>query len=134
MTRYQYGQALEAAGGDDTKVDKTQFRYPGPRPKSVETALVMLADGCEAYVRSQNPKTDEELRSLIKDMVDRRVNAGQLINTDLTLKDLKVIIDSYTATLKGTYHARVDYPENGDQEENQTAADNGDDTVVEKRE
>ena len=54
----------------------------------------MLADGCEAYVRSQNPETDEELRSMIKDMVERRVNAGQLINTELTLKDLKVIIDS----------------------------------------
>lgn len=134
MTRYQYGKALEAAGNDDTKVDKTKFRYPGPRPQSVETALVMLADGCEAYVRSQNPETDAELRSLIKDMVDRRVKAGQLINTELTLKDLNMIIDSYTATLKGTYHARVDYPENNNQEENRTAIDNGDVTVVEKRE
>ena len=134
MTRYQYGKALEAVGGDDTQVDKTKFRYPGPRPQSIETALVMLADGCEAYVRSQTPETDEELRTLIKDMVDRRVNAGQLINTELTLKDLKVIIDSYTATLKGTYHSRVDYPEDNDQEENRTATDKGDDTVVEKRE
>ena len=71
----------------------------------------MLADGCEAYVRSQNPETDDELRSLIKDMVDRRVDLGQLDNTGLTLRDLKVIIDSFTTTLKGTYHARVDYPE-----------------------
>ena len=134
MTRYQYGKALEAVGGDDTQVDKTKFRYPGPRPQSIETALVMLADGCEAYVRSQTPETDEELRTLIKDMVDRRVNAGQLINTELTLKDLKVIIDSYTATLKGTYHSRVDYPEDNDQEENRTATDKGDNTVVEKRE
>jgi membrane-associated HD superfamily phosphohydrolase len=94
----------------------------------------MLADGCEAYVRSQNPETDAELRSLIKDMVDRRVKAGQLINTELTLKDLNMIIDSYTATLKGTHHARVDYPENNNQEENRTAIDNGDVTVVEKRE
>ncbi|MGB2955029.1 MAG: HDIG domain-containing metalloprotein [Anaerolineales bacterium] len=134
MTRYQYGKALEAVGGDDTQVDKAKFRYPGPRPQSIETALVMLADGCEAYVRSQTPETDEELRTLIKDMVDRRVNAGQLINTELTLKDLKVIIDSYTATLKGTYHSRVDYPEDNDQEENRTATDKGDNTVVEKRE
>ena len=101
ITRYQYGKALEAAGGDKTKVDKSKFRYPGPRPQSVETALVMLADGSEAYVRSQNPETDEELRALIKDMVDRRVQAGQLNDTDLTLKDLKIIIDSFTATLKG---------------------------------
>lgn len=111
MTRYQYGKALELAGGDESKVDTSKFRYPGPRPQSVETALVMLADGCEAYVRSQTPENDSALRALIKDMVDRRVELGQLNNTALTLKDLKTIIDSFTATLKGTYHARVDYPE-----------------------
>jgi hypothetical protein len=111
ITRYQYGKALELAGGDESKVDTSKYRYPGPRPQSVETALVMLADGCEAYVRSQNPENDSALRALIKDMVDRRVELGQLNNTGLTLKDLKTIIDSFTATLKGTYHARVDYPE-----------------------
>jgi membrane-associated HD superfamily phosphohydrolase len=111
LTRYQYGKALEKADGDESKIDRSKFRYPGPRPQSIETALVMLADGCEAYVRSQNPESDEDLRALIKGMVDRRIETGQLNNTDLTLKDLKVIIDSFTATLKGTYHARVDYPE-----------------------
>ncbi len=114
ITRYQYGKALELANGDESQIDKSKYRYPGPRPQSVETALVMLADGCEAYVRSQNPETDDVLRGLIKDMVDRRVSLGQLNNTELTLRDLKVIIDSFTATLKGSYHARVDYP---DQEE-----------------
>jgi len=134
MTRYQYGKALELAGGDDTAIDKSIYRYPGPRPQSVETALVMLADGCEAYVRSQNPETDAELRSMIKDMVDRRVEAGQLNNTELTLKDLKIIIDSYTATLKGSYHARVDYPENDESEESDPETESSDVTVVEKRE
>jgi hypothetical protein len=134
MTRYQYGKALELADGDDAAVDKSIYRYPGPRPQSVETALVMLADGCEAYVRSQNPETDAELRSMIKDMVDRRVEAGQLNNTELTLKDLKVIIDSYTATLKGSYHARVDYPDNDESEDSNPETESGDVTVVEKRE
>ncbi|MEE8357496.1 MAG: HDIG domain-containing metalloprotein [Anaerolineales bacterium] len=134
MTRYQYGKALELAGGDDTGVDKSIYRYPGPRPRSVETALVMLADGCEAYVRSQNPETDAELRSMIKDMVDRRVDAGQLNNTEITLKDLKVIIDSYTATLKGSYHARVDYPEGDESKESNLETEISDVTVVEKRE
>jgi putative nucleotidyltransferase with HDIG domain len=111
ITRYQYGKALEIADGDENAIDPSKFRYPGPRPQSRETALVMLGDGCEAYVRSQNPETDEELRNLIKDMVDRRVEMGQLNNTALTLQDLDVIIDSFTATLKGTYHSRVDYPD-----------------------
>ncbi len=134
ITRYQYGKALELADGDESKIDKSKYRYPGPRPQSVETALVMLADGCEAYVRSQNPETDEALRSLIKDMVDRRVALGQLNNTELTLRDLKVIIDSFTATLKGTYHARVDYP---DEEKTTTSGletSSNDTTLVEIRE
>ncbi|MEJ2413283.1 MAG: HDIG domain-containing protein [Anaerolineales bacterium] len=119
ITRYQYGKALEQAGGDESKVDTSKYRYPGPRPQSVETALVMLADGCEAFVRSQNPENDSALRALVKEMVDKRVDSGQLNNTGLTLKDLKTIIDSFTATLKGTYHARVEYPdedENGETE------------------
>jgi putative nucleotidyltransferase with HDIG domain len=133
LTRYQYGKALEAAGGDESKISKKDFRYPGPRPQSVETAIVMLADGSEAYVRSQNPETDEELRELIKEMVDRRVKAGQLDDTELTLKDLKVIIDSFTATLKGTYHARVDYPEDGEEEDEGPDSTSEDETLVETR-
>jgi putative nucleotidyltransferase with HDIG domain len=137
LTRYQYGKALENAEGDESQVDTSKFRYPGPRPQSVETALLMLADGCEAFVRSQSPESDEELRGLIKSMVDRRVEAGQLNNTDLTLKDIKVVIDSFTATLKGTYHARVDYPEETPDETEQdqpSEASEQDQTLVEKRE
>jgi putative nucleotidyltransferase with HDIG domain len=121
LARYQYGKALELANGDESKVDTSKFRYPGPRPQSVETALLMLADGCEAYVRSQSPETDEELRKLIKTMIDRRIETGQLDNTEITLKDLKVIVDSFTATLKGTYHARVDYPEQEESELNSSS-------------
>ena len=133
ITRYQYGKALELADGDETKVDIAKFRYPGPRPGSRETALVMLADGCEAYVRSQNPEDDEGLRKLIKEMVDRRVALGQLDNTALTLNDLKVVIDSFVATLKGTYHSRVDYPEDEVPPEEETDQSQDDDTLVEKR-
>ena len=115
-------------------MDISKFRYPGPRPQSRETALVMLGDGCEAYVRSQTPETDEELRSLIKKMVDRRVELGQLDNTALTLKELKVIIDSFTATLKGTYHARVEYPDGEPSAEKEDEKRLSDDTLVEGRE
>jgi len=134
LTRYQYGKALEKVNGDETQIDKTKFRYPGPRPQSVETALVMLADGCEAYVRSQNPENDEDLRGLIKNMVNRRVETGQLNNTDITQKDLKVITDSFTATLKGSYHARVEYPEDAKTSEGSPEPSSADETLVEIRE
>ena len=62
ITRYQYGKALELAGGDEKAVDASKFRYPGPRPQSRETALVMLGDGCEAYhARMEYP--DDEVPS-----------------------------------------------------------------------
>ncbi|MFO8036509.1 MAG: HDIG domain-containing protein [Anaerolineales bacterium] len=111
VASYQYSQAVQEAGGDESKVDISQFRYPGPKPQSAETALVMLADGCEAYARSKNPDEEEELRALVKEMVDKRVKSGQLDDTPLTLRDLSTIVDSFVATMKGTYHPRVDYPE-----------------------
>ncbi|MGH2522586.1 MAG: HD family phosphohydrolase, partial [Anaerolineales bacterium] len=60
-TAYQYQRALEAAGGDPSQVNASKFQYPGPRPQSKETALLMLADGCEAKARSDRPKSEEDL-------------------------------------------------------------------------
>ncbi|MCW5878555.1 MAG: HDIG domain-containing protein [Anaerolineales bacterium] len=111
LARYQYAKALEAAGGDESKVDLNEFRYPGPKPGSRETALVMLADGCEARTRSERPDTREELRALVKNVIDNRLAQGQLENTDLTLQDLKVIEDVFVSGLRGVYHPRLVYPE-----------------------
>jgi len=110
ITRYQYVKAVEAAGGDETRVDKERFRYPGPRPSSRETAILMLADGCEARVRAVRPKDAAELHDLIKDVIQKRIQMGQLDDTDLTLKDLDAIAESITATLRGIYHPRIEYP------------------------
>ncbi len=110
LTRYQWAQALKAVGGDASQLDRTFFRYPGPRPQSRETALVMLADGCEARVRAQRPADEDALREMIRDTVEKRVADGQLDSTDLTLHDLDTIIRIYTATLRGIYHPRVAYP------------------------
>ncbi|MCW5875601.1 MAG: HDIG domain-containing protein [Anaerolineales bacterium] len=111
IARYQYAKALEAASGDEKKVDINDFRYPGPKPQSRETALVMLADGCEARTRSERPNTREELRSLVKSVIENRLAQEQLEDTDLTLQDLKVIEDVYVSGLRGVYHPRLVYPE-----------------------
>ena len=110
LARYQYSQAVGAIGGDDSHVDKEKFRYPGPRPQSRETALLMLADGCEARVRSEHPKDEADLRALIKSTIDNRVAVGALKDTGLTLHDLDIIEDSFTSTLRGIYHPRIQYP------------------------
>lgn len=111
IARYQYVNAVNAAGGDESKVDIERFRYPGPRPGSRETAILMLADGSEARVRAERPKDEAEMRELIKTVIQNRVSLGQLDNTDLTLRDLDVILDSFVATLRGIYHPRIEYPQ-----------------------
>jgi putative nucleotidyltransferase with HDIG domain len=111
LTRYQYVRAVEDAGGDESRVDAEMFRYPGPRPQSRETALLMLADACEAKVRADRPKDETELKALIQNQIDVRVKSGQLDSTNLTLRDLASIADSFTATLRGIYHPRIQYPQ-----------------------
>ncbi len=110
LTRYQYAQAVQAAGGDASLVDEERFRYPGPRPQTRETALVMIADGCEARARAERPANEAELARMIKDVIDKRLASGQLDETTLTTRDLISIQDSFTATLKGIYHPRIAYP------------------------
>jgi putative nucleotidyltransferase with HDIG domain len=110
ITRYQYVRALEAADGDESLVDMEQFRYPGPRPKSRETAILMLADGSEARVRAERPKNEEEMRAVVKAVIENRVAMGQLDETELTLEELEQIADSFTGTLRGMYHPRIEYP------------------------
>jgi putative nucleotidyltransferase with HDIG domain len=110
LTNYQYTQAVKLANENTSKVDPEKFRYPGPRPQSLETALLMLADGSEARMRAERPKDEQELRKLISSIVQARLESGQLDDTDLTLKDLQEVIDSFTATLRGVYHPRIQYP------------------------
>lgn len=109
-THYQYTQAVKEAGGDPDLVDKSLFTYPGPRPQSRETALLMLADGTEARARAEVPKNEEDLRSLIDTVFAFYAQNKQLDDTNLTLKDLQMAKDSFFQTLKGTYHPRVKYP------------------------
>jgi hypothetical protein len=70
----------------------------------------MLADGCEARVRAERPKDVDEMRVLIKSVIQNRISMGQLDDTDLTLRDLDAIADSFTTTLRGIYHPRIEYP------------------------
>lgn len=111
ITLYQYVSAVKQAGGDESKVSKSDFRYTGPRPQSRETAILMLADGCEARVRAERPKEEAEMRTLIKSIIDDRVASGQLDDTSLTLQDINLIVESFTATLRGIYHPRLVYPQ-----------------------
>ncbi len=110
LTRYQYNQALEKAGGDALKVDINKFRYPGPRPRSRETALLMLADASEARTRAESPENEDGVRAIVRSVIDWCQKEGQLDSTQLTLRDLNTITESFVTTLRGTYHPRIQYP------------------------
>ncbi|MDX9865344.1 MAG: HDIG domain-containing protein [Anaerolineaceae bacterium] len=110
VTRYQYNQATRLVA-DGEEVDIDAFRYPGPKPESPETALLMLADGCEARARAEVPKNDEEIRALVKNHIEYIHHEQQLDNTSLTLKQLNLVAESFITTLRNTYHPRIRYPE-----------------------
>jgi putative nucleotidyltransferase with HDIG domain len=110
ITRYQYTRALELAGMNKDAVDIEKFRYPGPRPSSREIALLMLADTSEARMRAERPKDENELCELIKSVVKDKLELGELDDTQLTIQNLQEIVDSFTSTLRGFYHPRIQYP------------------------
>jgi len=110
ITRYQYNQAMQAVNGDATRVDIEKFRYPGPRPNSRETALLMLADATEARARAERPDNEDGLRALVRSVIETVQKYNQLDDTLLTLRDLHLITESFVTTLRGTYHPRIQYP------------------------
>jgi hypothetical protein len=107
---FLYHKAVQLAG-DAELVDEKAFRYPGRKPQSKETALVMLADGCEAAVRSAQPKSADEVAEVVNRIIDQRIDDGQLNESGLTLYDVEAIRQIFASALKGTFHPRIKYPE-----------------------
>ncbi len=92
------------------EIDLRDFRYPGPRPRSVETAVAMLADSAEAAVRVLDEATPEMVRRAIDHLVEQKLNSRQLEEAPLTLRDLDRIKDEFCRTMAGMYHNRIGYP------------------------
>ena len=107
---FLYDKAVQLAG-DAALVNADNFRYQGPKPQSKETALVMLADGCEAAVRSARPTSAEGVAEVVNRVIDRRVADGQLSECDLTLHDLEIVRETFISALKGVFHPRIKYPQ-----------------------
>ena len=101
---------MQAAGGEEGLVDKAAFRHTGPRPQSRETALVMLADGCEAATRAARTSSPEKLKRVIDDIFQTCIKGSQLDECPITLQELTVAKDTYFRVLRGAYHPRIKYP------------------------
>ncbi len=118
---FLYKLALERASGDASKVNESSFRYPGPKPRSKETALLMLADGAEAATRAAHPASAEQVAEIVKKVIDERLAQGQLDECPLTLNDLRLARESFTTMLQGVFHPRLRYPEPATTDDGQVA-------------
>jgi putative nucleotidyltransferase with HDIG domain len=99
------------------EVHETDYRYPGPKPQSKETAIVMLADAVEATARSMDDPTPQKLEAMIDSTIRNRFVEGQLDECELTLRDLSKIKEAFLKILIGIHHTRVKYPDQEEREE-----------------
>ena len=104
-----YQKAKEEADDPDS-LDPRAFSYPGPRPRSKETAILMLADSLESATRALQDPTPERISELVESLVDAKIEDGQLDDAPLSLKEIRLIKDQLTKVLSGMYHQRIDYP------------------------
>src|SRR6478752_3112722 len=108
---YFFARAKELAG-PGVVVDERKFRHAGPKPQSREAALLMLADGVEASVRSLASRDEPAIRAMVARISEDRIADGQFDECDLTLRDLERIREAFVGQLLGMYHSRVAYPQN----------------------
>ncbi len=107
LASYFYNQALKEEGAEN--VNEEQFRYTGPKPNSKETAILMLADAVESASRTLSDHSQESLDALIDKLFRERLNDGQLSDSPLTLKDLKIIATTFSRVLRAAHHQRIKY-------------------------
>jgi putative nucleotidyltransferase with HDIG domain len=105
---YHKAKAQAEARGETVNID--DFRYPGPKPQTREAVILMLADGAEASVRSLEEHTPENIRGIVKKIVDTVVADGQLDESSVTMRELTMIRESLINTLTNIYHQRISYP------------------------
>jgi cyclic-di-AMP phosphodiesterase PgpH len=110
LIHYFYEKACQSARPDLHEVQESDYRYPGPKPRSREAALVLLADAVEAAARTLGDPKQARIQGLVQNIVNRIFSDGQLDECDLTLKDLHEIARSFTRILTGIHHQRIDYP------------------------
>lgn len=106
---YFYREAIAQADDKDS-VDIDQFTYPGPKPRSKETAILMLADSSESTVRARKPANKQEIAEIIQQIIDARMRDGQLDDSHLTTNDIKTIRNIFVEMLQAVFHPRINYP------------------------
>ena len=105
---YFYERAKKLYG--ENKVDINQYRYPGPKPQTKETAIIMLADGCESAVRSIEDADSKKVENVIDGILNARISDGQLNEAPITFSDIAKLKETFLGILLGQRHKRIRYP------------------------
>jgi hypothetical protein len=103
-----YEKARQLYGGE--KVDINEYQYPGPKPNTKETAIIMLADGCESAVRSIEEPDPVKVENIIDQIIKTRIEDEQLDNSPITFSDISKIKEAFNSILLGQHHRRIRYP------------------------
>ncbi|MBT2656703.1 HD family phosphohydrolase [Bacillus sp. ISL-18] len=107
LLKFFYHKALQA----ESTMKEEEFRYPGPKAQTKESAIVGIADSLEAAVRSLSQPTPELIETFVKKIVTERLEDGQLNECDITMKEIETVSHTLCETLKGIFHSRIEYPE-----------------------
>ena len=107
---YHRAKTLQTGRAEGETVQQDQYRYPGPKPTTRETAILMLADACESATRAMTEPNANRIEALVHDLSMKRLLDGQFDNCDLTMRELELIERSLMKTLLGIYHGRIAYP------------------------
>lgn len=113
LVEYFYHLASEQSLSDPSKpgVDEQSYRYPGPKPSTRESAVMMLSDAVESASRSLTEPTPARIKSLVHELAMKRLLDGQFDECGLTLEELKEVERSLVKSLNAVYHGRVKYPD-----------------------
>ncbi|HBY18144.1 MAG TPA: hydrolase, partial [Candidatus Marinimicrobia bacterium] len=109
IVKFFYDRAMDQAE-DPAEVKESDFRYPGPKPNTKETALVMIAEACEAAIKALNKPTDSDIENRVNLIIKTRMDEGQLSDCPLTFHDITVIRESLIRQFISMYHHRPEYP------------------------
>lgn len=109
-TLHYFLRKAQAEARSAEEISENDFRYPGPKPQFKESAIMMIADSCEAAARSLDEPNPENIRFIVTKIIDAILSDDQLDECDLTLRELTMIRESMIKSLVSIYHSRVDYP------------------------
>ncbi len=108
LLNYFYHKACQDS---EIEIQENDYRYPGPKAQTKEIAIIGIADSVEAAVRSMKQPSPQKIESIIRNIINARLQDGQLDECDITMKELDTIAKSFCETMKGIFHSRIEYPE-----------------------